>query len=93
MLREKRKWQAYMRESTEAKHRGGSSCSRVEGPLMGLERRGCASSQQAMDNPSKAGKELDNFLHRLKAERFHENGWQKPGESRGSQMGLLGARG
>ncbi len=40
MLREKRKWKPHKRESTEAKHRDGSSSSSVEGPVMGLERRG-----------------------------------------------------
>ena len=31
------------------------------------------------------GEELDYLLRRLKTERFHENGWQEPYESRGSR--------
>ena len=30
--------------------------------------------------------ELDCFLRRLETERFQENGWQEPYESRGSRM-------
>jgi len=40
MLREKFKWRPHENESTEAKHRDGSSSISVEGPVMGLERRG-----------------------------------------------------
>ena len=40
MLREKSKWRPHKDERTDAKHRGGSSRSSVEGPVMGLERRG-----------------------------------------------------
>jgi len=31
----------YQDESTDAEHRGGAACSRGEGPVMGLDRRGC----------------------------------------------------
>jgi len=40
MLREKFKWRPHENESTDAKHRGGSSSISVEGSVMGLERRG-----------------------------------------------------
>jgi hypothetical protein len=40
MLREKFKWKSHENESTDAKHRDGSSSSSVEGTVMGLERRG-----------------------------------------------------
>jgi len=40
MLREKFKWRPHENESTDAKHRGGSSRSSVEGSVMELERRG-----------------------------------------------------
>jgi len=40
MIREKFMWRSHKNESTDAKHRGGSSSSSVEGPVMGLERRG-----------------------------------------------------
>ena len=48
-------------ESINAHEGGGSSCSSVEGSVMGLERRGWASSQQAMVNPAKAGEEPGSF--------------------------------
>jgi hypothetical protein len=31
----------HKRESTDVKHRGGAACSRGEGSVMGLDRRGC----------------------------------------------------
>jgi hypothetical protein len=37
MLREKFKWRPHENESTDAKHRGGSSSISVEGSVMGLE--------------------------------------------------------
>jgi hypothetical protein len=40
MLREKFKWRTHENESTDARHRDGLSSSSVEGPVMGLERRG-----------------------------------------------------
>jgi len=40
MLREKSKWRPHEGESTDAEHRGGSSRISVEGPVIGLERRG-----------------------------------------------------
>jgi hypothetical protein len=50
MLREKFKWRSHENESTDAKHRGGSSCISVEGSVMGLERRGWVSSRKEMVN-------------------------------------------
>jgi len=40
MLREKFKWRPHENESTDARHRGGSSCISEEVPVMGMERRG-----------------------------------------------------
>jgi hypothetical protein len=80
-------------ESTDAHEGGGSSCISVEGPVMGLERRGWASSQQAMVNPATAGKEPGFFLRRLETARPREEGWQEPCESRGSRTVLRGTGG
>lgn len=41
MLREKLKWKTHESQSTDAGHRGGATRSSDEGPVMGLERRGC----------------------------------------------------
>jgi hypothetical protein len=41
MLREKSKWRPHKDLSTDAEHRGGVTRSSEEGPVMGLERRGC----------------------------------------------------
>jgi len=40
MIREKHKWKPHKCESTEARGRGGATCSSEEDPVMGLERRG-----------------------------------------------------
>jgi len=40
MLREKFKWRSHENESTDARHRGGSSCSSDEVSVMEMERRG-----------------------------------------------------
>jgi hypothetical protein len=40
MLREKLKWKPHESQSTDAGHRDGWARSSVEGPVMGLERRG-----------------------------------------------------
>ena len=40
MPREKPKWRTHEGQSTDAGHRGGWARSSVEGPVMGLERRG-----------------------------------------------------
>jgi hypothetical protein len=40
MLREKFKWRSHENESTDAKHRGGSSRISEEIPVMGMARRG-----------------------------------------------------
>jgi len=43
-------------ESTDAGHRGGVACSRDEGPVMGLDRRGDVVRLCCVDNPH--GEEL-----------------------------------
>ena len=40
MLREPSKWRTHKDLSTDARHRGGSTCSSNEVPVMGIERRG-----------------------------------------------------
>jgi hypothetical protein len=40
MIREKFKWRTHKNESTDAEHRGGSSCSSEEVLVMRMERRG-----------------------------------------------------
>ncbi len=80
-------------ESIDAHDGGGSSSISDEGPVMGLERRGWASSRQAMVNPAKVGEEPGFFLRRLETVRFQENGWQEPYESRGSRGVLWGPGG
>ena len=40
----------YEGESTDAEHRGGATRSSVEGPVMGLERRGCIVQLWSGDN-------------------------------------------
>jgi len=40
MIREKLKWRPHKSESTDAGHRGGSSCISVEVSVMEMERRG-----------------------------------------------------
>src|SRR5262250_1393422 len=41
MPRETREWRPHQRQSTDARHRGGTPCSSDEAPVMGVERRGC----------------------------------------------------
>jgi len=41
MLREKFKWRAHENESTDVGHRGGTTRSSDEVPVMGMERRAC----------------------------------------------------
>jgi RNA-directed DNA polymerase len=41
MPRETREWWPHKRQSTDARHRGGTPRSSVEAPVMGVERRGC----------------------------------------------------
>ncbi len=41
MLREKPKWQTHKGVSTDAAYRGGTACTSVEVPVMGMEQRGC----------------------------------------------------
>ncbi len=40
----------YKSESTEAEHRGGAACSRAEGSVRGLDRRGCIVRGYAVAN-------------------------------------------
>jgi len=42
MLREKHKWRPHKCESTDARHRGGTTRSSDEICVMQMERRGCA---------------------------------------------------
>jgi hypothetical protein len=69
MLREKFKWRSHEKESTDARHSGGSSCSSVEGSVMGLERRGWVSSQQATVN-QETGRNWIAFCVGLKSRDF-----------------------
>jgi hypothetical protein len=55
MLREKFKWRPHENESTEARHRDGAACSSEEGPVMGLERRGCIVWLYLGDQPDVGG--------------------------------------
>ena len=41
MAREKFKWRPHENESTDARHRGGTTRSSDEVSVMGMERRGC----------------------------------------------------
>ena len=42
-------------ESTDVRHRGGASCSSVEGSVMELERRDCAISSEETEQPDRGG--------------------------------------
>jgi hypothetical protein len=55
MPREKRKGQPPKRESTDAGYRGGATRSSEEGPVMGLERRGCPIRAETMKQPAMGG--------------------------------------
>jgi hypothetical protein len=55
MRREKRKWKPHERESTEAGYRGGATRSSEEGPVMGLERRGCPIEPEHREQPAMGG--------------------------------------
>jgi hypothetical protein len=52
MPREKPKWRSHEGQSTDARHRGGWACSSVEGPVMGLERRGPITPSRRRVNPA-----------------------------------------
>ena len=52
MLREKPKWPTHEGQSTDARHRGGWARSSVEGPVMGLERRGPITLFSSSGQPS-----------------------------------------
>ena len=91
MLREKFKWRSHENESTDARHRGGSSCSSDEVFVMEMERRGWVSLKKDSANQKLGGANF--FLRRLEAERFQEKGWQEPCESRGSRTVLRGTGG
>ncbi len=55
MLREKRKGKPPERESTDAGYRGGATRSSGEGPVMGLERRGCPIRCEPPKQPAMGG--------------------------------------
>ena len=52
MLREELKWKPHESQSTDAGHRGGWARSSVEGPVMGLERRGPITLFRRRVNPA-----------------------------------------
>ena len=80
-------------ESIDAHEGGGSSRISDEGPVMGLERRGWASSRKKMINPAKAGEESGFFLRRLETMRFQADGWQERYDGRLSRTVLWGPGG
>lgn len=53
MLREKSKWKPHKDQSADAEHRGGVTRSSVEGPVMGLEQRGCVVQLLTTEQPGK----------------------------------------
>jgi len=88
MLREKFKWRSHENESTDARHRGGSSCISDEVSVMEMERRGWVSSKKDPANQKLGGANF--FLRRPEIVRSQEKGWQEPCESRGSCTDLWG---
>jgi len=55
MPREERKGKSPKRASTDAGYRDGATCSSAEGPVMGLERRGCPIRPEATGQPAMGG--------------------------------------
>jgi hypothetical protein len=55
MPREERKGKPPKRASTDAGYRDGATCSSDEGPVTGLERRGCPIRPEAMRQPAMGG--------------------------------------
>jgi hypothetical protein len=55
MLREPRKGKPPEGVSTEAGYRDGATCSSAEGPVMGLERRGCPIRPETRRQPAMGG--------------------------------------
>jgi hypothetical protein len=55
MLREKSKWGPHKDQSTDARHRGGTTRSSVEGCVMRLERRGRATRVSFRGSTAAAG--------------------------------------
>jgi hypothetical protein len=55
MLRESRKGKPPKRVSTDAGYRDGATCSSEEGPVMGLERRGCPIRPEMARQPAMGG--------------------------------------
>ena len=53
MLREESKWKPHKDQSTDAEHRGGATRSSVEGPVIGLEQRGCVVQLLTKEQPKK----------------------------------------
>jgi hypothetical protein len=65
MLREKSKWKPHEGQSTDARHRGGWACSSVEGPVMGLERRGPITPFRRRVNPAMGRNLAEKHSQRL----------------------------
>ena len=55
MLREKSKWKNHKDLSTDAKHRGGATCSSDEGSVMDVERRRCIVQLILIKQPAMEG--------------------------------------
>jgi hypothetical protein len=55
MPREERKGKPPKRASTDAGYRGGATCSSEEGPVTGLERRGCPIRPETRRQPAMGG--------------------------------------
>ena len=55
MVTEKLKWKTHEGESTEAVHRGGTTCSSKEVPDKGMERRGGGVEPNSMSQPAMGG--------------------------------------
>ena len=91
MLREKFKWRPHKNESTDAGHGGGPTRSSVEVPVMGIERRGCLSSEKVIAN-RETGMSID-LARRLAIVRWQEDGWDEPCKSRGLRTVLWAAGG
>ena len=55
MARESRKRRTRERQSTEAAYRGGAARTSEEGPVTGLERRGCLNRLGSREQPESGG--------------------------------------
>jgi len=86
MLRKKFKWRSHENESTDARHRGGSSCSSVEGPVMGLSEGDEPARSKRWSTRKLGGAGF--FLRRLETVRTQEEGWQERYDGRLSRTDL-----